>query len=233
MRGHRAGVAALGRRDGGRRCWSSTVIRSGSSASTSNGNSMAHCARPAPPTRRHFRPALDAPPLGVFLLPGARAQHSPARHPFGSGCLHASSFRPVPSPSPSPRDRLGAATAEHCLRHRAHGARQGRMGQLPTPGGLWSRQSLVGLAAAWPLLSPQQHPFPPRPTPETGYTALLWKSRAGRTQDGVRVSHIHLSCPPSDSDVFIPFNNNHFLSLTLDLPLATLQTQLLRVNPIM
>lgn len=41
---HRAGVVVPGRRAGGRRCWSSTVIRSGNSASTSNGNSMAHCA---------------------------------------------------------------------------------------------------------------------------------------------------------------------------------------------
>lgn len=46
---HRAGVVVPGRRAGGRRCWSSTVIRSGNSASTSNGNSMAHCAGPDTP----------------------------------------------------------------------------------------------------------------------------------------------------------------------------------------
>lgn len=45
LRCHRAGVVVPGRRAGGRRCWSSTVIRSGNRASTSNGNSMAHCAR--------------------------------------------------------------------------------------------------------------------------------------------------------------------------------------------
>lgn len=65
LRCHRAGVVVPGRRAGGLRCWSSTVIRSGSSASTSNGNSMAHCARSDPPRATSLPPL---PPQSVFPL---------------------------------------------------------------------------------------------------------------------------------------------------------------------
>lgn len=79
---HRAGVVVPGRRAGGRRCWSSTVIRSGSSASTSNGNSMAHCARSDPPLATSL-PPLCRTALRVFhfqeRLGGARAEPVPWR----------------------------------------------------------------------------------------------------------------------------------------------------------
>lgn len=88
LRCHRAGVVVPGRRAGGRRCWSNTVIRSGSSASTSNGNSMAHCARRDPPR------ATSLPPLRH--RPAHRHLYFPCRAPGALGGSH----RPPPPPPP-------------------------------------------------------------------------------------------------------------------------------------
>lgn len=72
---HRAGVVVPGRRAGGRRCWSSTVIRSGNSASTSNGNSMAHCAGPDTPHTTSLPPPGARSPS---LFPGSASRDRPA-----------------------------------------------------------------------------------------------------------------------------------------------------------
>lgn len=154
LRGHRAGVAALGRRDGGRRCWSSTVIRSGSRASTSNGNSMAHCVRPGPAHTTSLPPCPQHPPPGRSSTEHP-ARHSSGRspHPRGTSPLRqwvlgsASSSRLVPSPPVSPREGLGAQP-RNAPQAQCPQSDQGRIAQLPTPGGFWSQESLGGLAPA-------------------------------------------------------------------------------------
>lgn len=89
LRCHRAGVVVPGRRAGGLRCWSSTVIRSGSSASTSNGNSMAHCARSDPP---HATSLPPLPPQSVFPRSACRSpgdRPSPRSPPPSLACIAA------------------------------------------------------------------------------------------------------------------------------------------------
>lgn len=108
LRCHRAGVVVPGRRAGGLRCWSSTVIRSGSSASTSNGNSMAHCARSDPPRVTSLPPL---PPQSVFPLPRLQVPRGPPLPALPSSTirLYRSSWPRRPQSSCQTSCRLATA----------------------------------------------------------------------------------------------------------------------------
>lgn len=100
LRCHRAGVVVPGLRAGGRRCWSSTVIRSGSSTSTSNGNSMAHCAWWPRPMQHHFRPSLATRCAGVFSTSVYPLHSSPLPSTSESAFLGCDGRGPGPTPTP-------------------------------------------------------------------------------------------------------------------------------------
>lgn len=172
LRCHRAGVVVPGRRAGGRRCWSSTVIRSGSSASTSNENSMAHCARPAPP-RVTSLPLLpegrgeeggstsgslcfpgqaggaQGPPAGDGLIrPPARRQAGPLTTPLPARGSRSDALRP--SWPPVPQSRPQPVSCSVPWEHGPGGpggpggqeAEHDKMVQLLLPGGFGSPESL-------------------------------------------------------------------------------------------